>query len=101
MICAQNKVPVDSVAKYIGEKVTVCTTVYGVKSINNLTFINVGAVYPKSPLTVVIFAKDLPNFKASPEVLYNNKRICVTGKLEDYKGKPEIIVTHPEEIIVQ
>lgn len=100
-LCAQIKIPVDSVPKHIGEKVTVCTTVYGVKSLDKLTFINVGAAYPKSPLTLVIFAKDLPNFKTSPETLYSNKQICVTGKLEDYKGKAEIVITSPEEIIVQ
>lgn len=98
---AQTKVPVDSVSKYIGQQVTVCTKVYGVKSLEKLTFINAGAAYPKSPLTIVILAKDLPNFKDSPATLYDNKQICVTGKVEDFKGKAEIVITKPEEIIVQ
>jgi DNA/RNA endonuclease YhcR with UshA esterase domain len=98
---AQNKIPVDSASKHIGESVTVCTTVYGVKSLEKLTFINVGAAYPNSPLTIVIFAKDLPNFKPTPEVLYANKKICVTGKVEDFKGKAEIVITKPEEIVIQ
>lgn len=101
VLSAQVKVPVDSVARYIGQNVTVCASVFGVKSLDKLSFINLGAAYPKSPLTIVIFAKDLPNFKATPESLYANKSVCVTGKLEDFKGKPQIVITRPEEIIAQ
>lgn len=100
-LSAQVKIPVDSVVQYVGQNVTVCATVYGVKSLDKLSFINLGAAYPKSPLTIVIFTKDLPNFKASPESLYANKSVCVTGKLEDFKGKPQMVITRPEEIIVQ
>ncbi len=100
-VSAQVKIPVDSVARYIGQNVTVCAGVFGVKSLDKLSFINLGAAYPKSPLTLVIFTKDLPNFKTTPEVLYANKTVCVTGKLEDFKGKPQIVITRPEEITVQ
>ena len=101
ILSAQVKIPADSATRYIGQNVTVCATVYGVKSLDKLSFINLGAAYPKSPLTIVIFTKDLANFKATPESLYANKNICVTGKLEDFKGKPQIVITRPEEIIVQ
>ncbi len=98
---SQNKIPADAASSHTGEKVTVCDSVYGVKSLDKLTFINIGAAYPDAPLTLVIFAKDLPAFKASPAVLYNNKKICVTGKIELFKGKPQIVVTQPEEIVFQ
>ena len=61
-------------------------------------FINLGKWYPKSPLRVVVFAKDR-SFKESPEVMYDNKKVCVTGKLEEYHSKPHIVVTKPDEII--
>ena len=73
--------------------------VYGVKSLEKVTFINVGAKYPNAPLTIVIFAKDLANFKDTPEKLYGNHSICVTGVLKEYKGKTEIIVSKPDEIV--
>jgi len=98
---AQTNISVDSVSKHIGEKVVVCSEVYGVKSFEKVTFINVGAAYPNSPLTLVIFAKDLVNFSDSPEKLYGNKAICVTGILKAFKGKTEIAVTKPDEITVQ
>lgn len=98
---AVTKVSVDSFATHIGEKVIVCSEVFGVKSTDKITFINLDAAYPKSPLTIVVFAKDLTYFKESPAAMYNNKKICVTGKLEDFHGKPQIVVTKPEQITFQ
>ena len=98
---AQFKVPLDSLNQYIGKRVTVCSEVYGIKTTDKVTFINVGAKYPNAPLTIVIFKKDLDaNFTTSPEKLYGNQPICVTGVVKDYKGKTEIVVSSPEEIIV-
>ena len=101
LLSAQTKIPVDSVSSHIGEKVVVCSEVYGIKSTEKLTFINVGAAYPNSPLTLVIFAKDLPNFSDAPEKLYGNKPICVTDTLKEFKGKTEMVITKPEEIAIQ
>jgi len=98
---AQLKVPLDSLNQYIGQRVTVCSEVYGIKTTDKVTFINVGAKYPNAPLTIVIFKKDLDaNFTTSPEKLYGNQPICVTGVVKDYKGKTEIIVSKPEDIVV-
>ena len=98
MSFAQTKVSIDSVSQHIGEKVTVCSEVYGVKSTDKVTFINVGAKYPHAPLTIVIFAKDRAGFTFTPEKLYNKQAICVTGGLKEYKGKTEIVVTRQEDI---
>jgi DNA/RNA endonuclease YhcR with UshA esterase domain len=97
----QAKVSVDSVTSHIGEKVVVCSKVFGIKSLEKITLINLGQAYPNSPLTVVIFAENLPSFKDSPSSLYDGKQICVTGTLKEYKGKAEIIVTKPDDISVQ
>jgi hypothetical protein len=45
-----------------------------------------GADYPNNLLTVVIFGEDRQKFTGFPELLYANKNICVTGKLQDFKG---------------
>jgi hypothetical protein len=97
----QKSISIDSVKNYLGEKVSVCSKVYGIKSTDKVTFINLGAAYPNSPLTIVIFAKDLVNFKETPSSLYTDKNICVTGTLKDYNGKPEIIISKPDEIAIK
>ncbi|MBI2729318.1 MAG: nucleotide-binding protein, partial [Sphingobacteriales bacterium] len=87
-------------AQYIGKKVTACSRVYGIRSLDNVTFINAGERFPNSTLTIVIFAKDRKNFLPSIEELYTDKNICVKGDVVEYKGKAEIIVTKPEDIII-
>jgi nuclease S1 len=74
---------------------------YGVKALENETFVNLGAQYPQSPLTLVIFTKDISNFKGAIDSLYSDKNICVKGVLELYKNKPEMIVSSPAQIITQ
>lgn len=101
VVSAQYKVPLDSLKQFVGKSVTVCDEVYGVKTTDKVTYINVGAKYPNAPLTIIIFKKDLEaNFKEQPEKLYGNQHICVTGVVKEYKGKTEIIVTTPEDILV-
>ncbi|MEO8852791.1 MAG: hypothetical protein ABI359_03375, partial [Ginsengibacter sp.] len=85
---------------YIGKNVTVCSHVFGVKYTGKINLIDLGAKYPNSPLTIVIFAKDQNKFNGNIEDLFNGKNICVKGKIVAYKGKEEIIVTEPNDIRV-
>lgn len=100
---AQTKIPVDSVYSHKGERVTVCGKVYGIKFLEKpqIIFIDLGAHYPDAPLTIVIFEKDKANFPQSPEKLYADKQICVTGLITEYKDKLQIVVESPKEIEVE
>ena len=84
-------------AHHMGETITVCDKVYGTKYLVSAgtqpTFLNLGAPYPNSPFTVVIFGKDRPHFKQQPEVYYDYKKICVSGLVKEYRGKPEMVVS--------
>lgn len=102
---SQTVIPIDSISSYMGKKVTICSKVFGTRyfetSGKQPTFLNVGSAYPGSPLTVVVFGESRKNFPTPPETMYDQKEICVTGELIDYKGKAEIIVTSPEQIVVK
>lgn len=101
----QTKVSIDSISSHIGDSITVCSKVFSTRYLDRSnrqpTFLDIGADYPNSLLTVVIFGDDREKFTGFPEVLYANKNICVTGKLQDFKGRPEIIVTSPDQIKAQ
>lgn len=99
---SQAKINIEDVGKHVGDNVTVCTKVFGIKYFDKsqLTLLNLGAAYPASPLTVVIFGKDLINFKEAPEKMYADKDICVTGVIKEFKGKNEIIVSAPSAIVI-
>jgi hypothetical protein len=98
--CAANLHPEDA-ANHIGESATVCGVVASAKFEANArshpTFLDLERPYPNAPFTAVIFGHDRPKFGA-PETSLRGKRICVTGKISDYRGKPEIVLTDPSQL---
>jgi len=99
---AQIVTTADSAIYYDSTLVTICDRVadtYLTKS--NTTMLNFGNKYPNQSLTVVIFESDRQNFNVAPEESFKDKRVCVTGKIKLYKGKPEIIIKSPNQIKVQ
>jgi len=82
-------------AQHYNENVQCCAKVYGIKAMDNLTLVNLGAAYPNQPLTIVLrdAARDI-----GPGL--DSKNICVTGTVVSYKDKPEIVVTDPKQIVV-
>lgn len=60
-----------------------------------------GGAYPNQKISVVIKGADRDKFKSAPEELYAGKTICVKGTVEIYKGRPEILVSDPKQIVVQ
>ena len=86
-----------------GKTTTVCDKVYSTKLLESsgMVFLNLGGDYPNQKLSVVIKGKNRDKFSVSPEVAFKDKTICVTGVIVDYNGKPEIVVTDPEQIKVK
>ena len=85
----------------IGKQATVCGTVkstrYASGSNRKPTFLNLDKAFPDPIFTVVIFGEDRDKFDR-PEEKYRDKNICVTGKVLDYRGTPEIIASEPSQI---
>ena len=86
-------ISINEVNKHIGEQVTINTKMYGFKSLANMTLVNMGAEYPNQLLTVVLRGTAKDDYKT-----FGSKNICVAGKIIEYRGKPEIIVTEHEQI---
>ena len=90
--------------KYIGQTVTVCGKIFTARFLEQAnkqpTLLNMGAAFPNQPFTVVIFGESRSNFTYKPEEFLNGKDICVTGLIQEYKGKPQMIVTKEAEIKV-
>lgn len=95
----------DEAVQHIGDSVMVCAKVYTARYLERSkgqpTLLNLGAAFPNQPLTVVIFGEDRINFSAAPEEAYNNKEICVTGVLQLYNEKPQIVVHRKEQITMK
>lgn len=98
---SQNTISINEVSKHIGETVNICDSVYTGRTLANLTLLNLGGAFPKQALTVVVNKADLVNFKESPEKLYLNKKLCITGKITEYNGKPQILATEPKQFSIK
>jgi DNA/RNA endonuclease YhcR with UshA esterase domain len=96
----QIKITAKDAASHIGEIVIVCDKVFSTKLItgSNMTVLNLGGYYPNQLLTVMIEGKDRRKFKDAPEEAFKGRTVCVTGKIIEYKGKPEIVVSDPSEL---
>lgn len=90
-------------AKHLNEKVMVCDQVYGGKFLSgsNITLIDVGGSHPNELLTLIIKGDDRKKFKTAPEETFKGKKVCITGQIIDYKGKPEIVITDVSQIKLQ
>ena len=86
---------------HVGENATVCGIVasatFAARTKGQPTFLNLDKSYPDHIFSVVIWGSDRPKFH-QPEVLYRGKRLCVTGYIKIFRGRPEIIVKELSQI---
>jgi hypothetical protein len=91
----------ENAVKHQGETVTVCGQVAGAKYAAQVrggtTFLDFGKPYPDAPFTALIFAGDRAKF-GTPEKTAQGKDFCVTGKIEMYQGKPQIVLKDPKQL---
>lgn len=103
---AQKEIKLAEVKDHIGDSVKVEGIISGVRYLetakNTPTFINVGGNYPNQLLTVVIWGDVRKYMSSVPATKDEGSKIIVTGKIELYKDKPQIVVKDPAQLeIVQ
>ena len=101
---AQKRLSPAEAKDHIGETASVCGSVtstrYAASTKGQPTFLNLDKPYSGQVFTVVIWGSNRSKF-GTPETDYKGKRICVTGKIAEYRGVPEIIADDPNQIRVE
>lgn len=91
----------EDAAGHVGETATVCGVVASGKFLANShsqpTVLELDRAYPNAVFTAVIFGEDRAKF-GTPEKSLRGKRICVTGSIRLYRGKPEIVLGDPSQL---
>lgn len=99
---AQKEIKIEDAKNHVGDSVRICTKIYGDRFLETSkgtpTFLNAGANYANAPLTLVIWADARKEFKNKPEEYYIGKDLCITGRIEIYKEKPQIIIINEAQI---
>lgn len=85
--------------KHIGEFLTVEGKIVETHNSGKACFLNFHPEW-RSSFTAVIFARSFVAFPPDPEDYYRGKRVRVTGMIREYRGKPEIILSSPDQIEV-
>lgn len=108
-VCAEKAesvgIPASEAVHHVGEVLTVCGHVASAAYIGSVegrpTFLNFERPYPDQLFSVVIWESARARFDKPPERQFDGKSVCVTGRIETYRGKPQIVVEDPEQIVVK
>ena len=97
---AQQVYSADEARKLVGDSATITGKVYKVfTSKKGVIFLDIGADYPNNPFAAVILQKDTSLF---PDVQqYEGKTVAITGKITDYNGAVEIVLSSQDQIKIQ
>lgn len=98
---SQTAIDLKDVSKHVGDSITVEGKIYGVKILSSPaspTLLDLGAAFPDQLLTIAVF----PTYKSSNTVMPtedNKGNVAkVSGKIELYKGRPQIVVRSEKQL---
>lgn len=97
-------VTLENISKYEGETVTICEKVQSAFLSNKeskTAFLNFGYPFPNETFRVVIFESTFKNFNYAPSEFLKNKRVCITGKVVIYKGRPQMVISKESQIKIE
>lgn len=82
---------------HVGQTATVVGVVSGTHvTAKGTEFLDFGPRYPQEDFTIVIFASSALKFGNVDQ--YYGKKLAVTGQIESYRGRTEIILRSPDQL---
>jgi DNA/RNA endonuclease YhcR with UshA esterase domain len=82
---------------YVGKPVTVQAAITDVHTARSgATFIDMGGAFPDNEFVAVIFADDAAKFPEASAL--EGKTVTITGTVQMYQGKPEIVLKSASQL---
>jgi hypothetical protein len=82
---------------HVGQTVTIHAAVEEVKTgRGGVTFLDMGGAFPDNTFAAVIFAADLAKFPDAKAL--KGKTVAISGPVQLYQGKPEIILKTADQL---
>ena len=91
-------IPIEQAGQYVGQSVTVEGRVAQVGDIGHMWFINF--TENQSGFNAPVFEKSFGRFPEHPSALYLDKIVRISGRVALHKGRPQIVVSSPDQIDV-
>lgn len=99
-VCGQSNVPPEilttDATNYMNQQVVVRDVVVQVALRPTVALLNLNQQYPNAPLTLVIRGSHTNNFPDLEN--YLGQRVEISGRITDYQGRPQIILTTTNQI---
>jgi hypothetical protein len=102
---AQKQIKLEEAKNHIGDSVMMSGVIYDIKVFEDddkkptLALINLGAAYPNQIVTIAVRPELYKNTGiVFPDQRFKGDLANVTGKIELYKGKPQIIIHSAEQL---
>jgi endonuclease G len=84
---------------FMDKKACVCGMVVSTRKTNGgSVFFNFDEKFPNHTFSGSVWASNIKNFSYDPEIEFLGKKICITGKITDFKGKPTMTVEHGKKV---
>jgi len=84
---------------FVNKKACVCGTVVSTrKTGGGSVFFNFDAKFPNHTFSGSIWGSNIKHFSYDPEIELLGKKICITGKVTEQKGKPTMTVEHEKKV---
>jgi DNA/RNA endonuclease YhcR with UshA esterase domain len=90
------KIAAAEAKKHVGDEVIVTGNIAEVNKIERLVRLNLDKPFPNQDLTLIIFS-DRTNLFPGVDKL-QGKKVEVNGKITDYRGRPQIILTNTNQV---
>jgi len=104
VLLALQNINTNDINKHIGDSVRLCTKItsssYFESAPDKPTFLNAGSGN-NHLFSAVIWEEDLPKFNKFPNISYVDKEVCLTGVVQVYEGKPQIILRNRNQIAIK
>ncbi len=89
-------------AAHLGRDATVCGKIVEATFVEGIdgrpTFLNFGGRHPDQVFTAVIWERHRHHFATPPDELFDGESACVTGRVREHRGVPQIEVSDPGAI---
>jgi hypothetical protein len=102
---SQAEIKVTDAKEHVGDTVKICTKIFGTFVNDNAkedgTYLFAGGNFPDAPLTILIRNENRKYFDYKPEKDLKDRNVCITGRIELVKDRPQIFVTKQSQIEIQ
>jgi hypothetical protein len=98
MTSGNQVIPWEEAPNYLNRVMTVEGEIVRSKKRSDVAFLNFSLQYWKD-FTGVIFSRDFSKFPSNLSATYDHKKVRIQGKITEYEGRPQIVISKPEQIV--